>query len=183
MKTYAELRKLDVSQHVEKKGGLSYLSWTYAVDQMMLADPTANWEFLEPMTFGETMMVRVKVTALGKTMTMHLPVMDNRNQAVKSPDSRKISDAMMRCLVKGIAVTTGIGLYIFAGEDAPEQEVELVNESQAADLKAKIQEVGVNEFLFLKWLKVAKVSDLPAAQYAAAIQALEERAKRGHNNG
>jgi hypothetical protein len=50
---------------------------------------------------------------------MHLPVMDNRNQAIKNPDSRKISDSMMRCLAKSIACF-GIGLYIYAGEDLPD---------------------------------------------------------------
>jgi hypothetical protein len=52
-------------------------------------------------------------------MKMHLPVMDNRNQAIKNPDSRKISDSMMRCLAKCIACF-GIGLYIYAGEDLPD---------------------------------------------------------------
>jgi hypothetical protein len=54
---------------------------------------------------------------------MHLPVMDNKNNAVKNPDSRKISDAMMRCLAKCIA-TFGIGLYVYAGEDVPSVEDE-----------------------------------------------------------
>jgi hypothetical protein len=56
-----------------------------------------------------------------KIMEMQLPVMDNRNNAISKPDARKISDAQMRCLAKCIACF-GIGLYIYAGEDLPEDE-------------------------------------------------------------
>jgi hypothetical protein len=66
-------------------------------------------------------MVFCNVTAFGKTMKMQLPVMDNRNNAIKNPDTRKISDATMRCLAKCIACF-GIGLYIYAGSDLPEEE-------------------------------------------------------------
>lgn len=120
MKTFNELRTINVNQHIEKKGNLSYLSWAWAVDTLLQEDPTAHWEFHEPTYFGETVMVRCTVYAMGKSMTMHLPVMDHKNNAVKLPDSRKVSDAMMRCLAKCIA-TFGIGLYIYAGEDLPSE--------------------------------------------------------------
>lgn len=122
MKIYNELRTLNVNEHTEKKGQLTYLSWTYAVDTLLQNDPSATWNFLPPMEYNDTIMVRVDVTAFGKTMQMQLPVMDNRNQAIKSPDARKVSDAQMRCLAKCIA-TFGIGLYIFAGEDLPIEEI------------------------------------------------------------
>jgi hypothetical protein len=113
------LRKINVSENIEKKGNLSYLSWTYAVDTLLQQDPQATWEFPEPKVWNDTVMVFCNVTAFGKTMRMQLPVMDNRNNAIKSPDTRKISDATMRCLAKCIA-TFGIGLYIYAGEDLPD---------------------------------------------------------------
>jgi hypothetical protein len=118
MNTFNELRKINVNEHIEKKGGLSYLSWAWAVDYLLQEDPTAWWEFDEPTYFGESVMVLCKLHAFGKTIQMHLPVMDNRNNAIKNPDARKISDAMMRCLTKAIACF-GIGLYVYAGEDLP----------------------------------------------------------------
>jgi len=124
-KTFNELRKINVNEHIEKKGNLSYLSWAWAVDYLLQQDPTAHWGFHEPTYFGETVMVSCTVTAMGKEMYMHLPVMDNKNNAVKNPDARKISDAMMRCLAKCIA-TFGIGLYVYAGEDVPHIEEEPV---------------------------------------------------------
>ena len=126
MKTFAELRAINVNEYVEKKGQLKYLSWTWAVDTLLQNDPQATWEFPEPKYFGDTVMVFCNVTALGKTMRMQLPVMDNRNQAIPNPDARKISDATMRCLAKCIACF-GIGLYIYAGEDLPDIEEEPID--------------------------------------------------------
>lgn len=122
MKTFEELRKLNVNDKIEKKGGLSYLSWAHAVDELLIADDGATWEFPEPKQYGKTMMVYSSVTAFGKTRKMQLPVMDNRNNAIENPDARKISDATMRCLTKNIACF-GIGLYIYAGEDVPGDDV------------------------------------------------------------
>ena len=118
---FATLAAIDVSKHIEKKGNLSYLSWSWAVDQLMRADPSANWEFHAPEMFGESMMVSCTVTAFGKPIKMHLPVMDNRNQAAKNPDAVLINKNMMRCLVKAIACH-GLGLHIYAGEDLPLDE-------------------------------------------------------------
>ena len=118
---YLELRKLNVNEHTEKKGNLTYLSWAWAVDTLLQHDPMATWEFDEPKVFNETVMVYCSVSAFGKTIKMHLPVMDNRNNAIKNPDARKISDSQMRCLTKAIACY-GIGLYLYAGEDLPYEE-------------------------------------------------------------
>lgn len=119
---YTELAKIDVSNFVEKKQNLSYLSWPFAVDQLMRRDPLANWVFNEPQMFGETMMVSCTVTAFGKPVVMHLPVMDHRNQAIKNPDAFAVNKNMMRCLVKAIACH-GLGINIYAGEDLPMDEV------------------------------------------------------------
>lgn len=127
----SELLKINVNEHTEKKGGLTYLSWAWAWAEVLKIDPDATWETAEYplpdgtrhpcMWIGETAMVKTFVTIQGKTKTCQLAVMDNRNNAVKNPDARKISDAIMRCMTKAIAMH-GLGLYIYAGEDLPEQE-------------------------------------------------------------
>jgi hypothetical protein len=116
---FQRLSQINVNEHVEKKNGLSYLSWAWAISELFKADPDANWEFHEPQMFGETMMVSCTVKAFGKPILMHLPVMDHRNQAIKNPDAFAVNKNMMRCLVKAIACH-GLGLYIYAGEDLPE---------------------------------------------------------------
>lgn len=115
---YKELRQINVSQHIEKKNGLSYLSWSWALDQLLQLDDSATWEYLEPKKFGDSMMVFCKVTAFGKSRTAQLPVMDFRNQAIPNPNAYQVNTAMQRCLAKAISLH-GIGLYIYAGEDLP----------------------------------------------------------------
>jgi len=118
---YTELRKINVNEHIEKKNGLSYLSWAWAVDTLLQQDPSATWDYKEPKQFGDTLMVFCSVTAFGKTMTSQLPVLDFRNKAIPNPDAMAVNTAMQRCLAKAIALH-GIGLYIYSGEDIPESE-------------------------------------------------------------
>jgi len=131
---YKELRQINVNEFTERKGSLTYLSWTYAVDILLQHDPMATWEWGDIVYFNETAMVSCSVTAMGKTMKMQLPVMDNRNQAIKNPDARKISDSQMRVLAKCIA-TFGIGLYIYAGSDLPSEAID----EEVPDLTAETQ--------------------------------------------
>ena len=67
------------------------------------------------------MMVFCTVTAFGKRRTAQLPVMDFYNRAISNPDAYQVNTAMQRCLAKAISLH-GIGLYIYAGEDLPEEE-------------------------------------------------------------
>lgn len=119
---YSELRKINVNEHIEKKNGLSYLSWAWAVDTLLQNDPAATWYYGQPVTFGESVMVFCTVNAFGKSMTAQLPVMDYRNKAIPNPDAMAVNTAMQRCLAKAIALH-GLGLYIYAGEDLPEEDV------------------------------------------------------------
>ena len=128
---YTELRKINVNDHLEKKNGLSYLSWAWAVDQLLQLDAAASWEYKEPAKFGETLMVFCSVTAFGKTMSAQLPVMDFRNKAIINPDAMSVNTAMQRCLAKTIALH-GIGLYIYAGEDLPQSEPTTQDELEEA---------------------------------------------------
>ena len=120
MTKYEEIRKINVNEHTEKKGKFTYLSWAWAVDQLLQLDPAATWEYKDPVYFNETLMVFCSVTAFGKTMTAQLPVM-NMNKAIPNPDAFQVNTAMQRCLAKAIALH-GLGLYIYAGEDIPDEE-------------------------------------------------------------
>lgn len=130
MKTFQELRKISVLDKMKKKGRFNYLSWAYAVDVLLQEDKDANWEFKAPQYFGETMMVFCTVTAFGASRTAFLPVMNNNNQPIANPDASNVNKAMQRCLVKAIALH-GIALYIFEGEDLPEEGDEVEDKPKA----------------------------------------------------
>ena len=130
MTKFLELRKINVNEHTEKKGKFTYLSWAWAVDQLLQQDPQATWTYGEPVYFAESLMVFCSVTAFGKTMTCQMPVINNQNKAIANPNAMDVNTAMMRCLVKTISLF-GLGLYIYAGEDIPEEDnVDLTKEAQ-----------------------------------------------------
>ena len=122
--SFARLNAINVNEHVEKKGGFSYLSWPYAVAQLRLADPSAIWEVRRfdglPYLASEAgVFVEVAVTLQGVTLSQIHPVLDGRNRPLIAPTSFDINSSIQRCLVKAIALH-GLGLYIYAGEDLPQ---------------------------------------------------------------
>lgn len=129
------LVKVDVSKHVEKKNGLTYLSWAWAWGVLMEHYPSATYEFDPHELHGDnTVTVHCTVRVGNCYRSMWLPVMDYKNNAIKNPDARKISDTRMRCLVKCISMF-GLGHAIYAGEDiqaAPVQSDKEIQQSVAA---------------------------------------------------
>jgi len=119
-----DLLKLNVNEHTEKKGNLTYLSWAWAWDLALKADEQATYKvemFGDKcyMDINGTAMVFVTVTIFGKPMTCQLPVMDYKNKAITNPDAFAINTAIMRCMTKALSLH-GLGLYIYSGEDLPE---------------------------------------------------------------
>lgn len=151
-----ELLKLNVKDHTEKKNGLSYLSWAWAWTEALKADPMANFEVMmfdggeSPyMVVNNTGMVWVTVTMFGKPMTCFLPIMDHRNKPIAQPDAFQVNTSLMRCLTKALALH-GIGLYIYAGEDLPEQDEAKpeVKAVKTAEAKARDDQDDANIALF-----------------------------------
>ena len=154
------LLKLNVNEHVEKKNGLSYLSWAWAWDQALRADPSAKFN-VESWTddsgktrcwmdVNGTALVWVSVTMLGQTRTCMLPVMDHRNKSITNPDAFQINTAIMRCMTKCLALF-GLGLYIYAGEDLPldEGETQEVVKAEPKKVEPKAVEVANTDSLKL----------------------------------
>jgi len=153
-----DLLKLNVNEHVEKKQNLSYLSWAWAWAEALKADPAASFEVIpfdgKPyMDVNGTGMVWVTVTMFGKPMTCFLPVMDHRNKPITNPDAFQVNTAIMRCMTKGLALH-GLGLYIYAGEDLPEDEaaapvvVKAVTQKATADVEVNTGNADANAELF-----------------------------------
>ena len=121
----AKLLATNVNGHLEKKNGLSYLSWAWAWAEALKADADATYkvEMFDGkcyMDINGTAMVFVTVTMFKKPMTCQLPVMDYRNKAIPNPDAFAVNTAIMRCMTKALALH-GLSLYIYAGEDLPEE--------------------------------------------------------------
>jgi len=121
-----DLLKINVNEYTEKKNGLTYLSWAVAWGEALKADPAVNFKVemfdgTPLMMVGGSFMVWVTVTMFGKPVTCMLPVLDYRNKPINTPNAFDVNTSIMRCLVKAIAMH-GLGLYIYAGEGAPEDD-------------------------------------------------------------
>jgi len=149
---FKELNQINVSEFIEKKGNLNYMSWVHAVQALLERDETATWEYGEPVKFGDSYMVFCTVNAFGKSMTAQLAVMGNKNEAIKNPTSVDVNKAMQRCLAKAIALH-GIGLYIYAGEDLPQEDKPLPLSAQELSEAVKaipLKESGIELKAFME---------------------------------
>ena len=146
--TFDILNKVDVNKYKKKKGRFDYLSWAWAVTELLKVRPDSTWHTHEYEVEGKVrpymvteagFFVKVSVTVDKITRSQIHPVLDNRNETIEKPNANDINTSIMRCLAKAIALH-GLGLYIFAGEDLPEPDVlndeekaRLLNEAQGMD--------------------------------------------------
>ena len=153
--TFETLNKVDVSRFTEKKGQFNYLSWAYAVRELLKVCPDATWEVhlfdnadgtKQPyMKNGTGAYVQVSVNVDNVIRTQIHPVLDNRNQTIDTPNAFQINTSIQRCLAKAIALH-GLGLYIFAGEDLPEADDLTKDQIKSlTELSAKIKDADMRK--------------------------------------
>ena len=178
MGKFEELYKIDVNKYTEEKNGLTYLSWAYGWAEFKKKCPDATYEVVKfdgkPYVYDEALgyMCYTRVTADGLTHEMWLPVMDGANKAMKATAYTyktkygektceaatmfDINKTIMRCLVKNLAMF-GLGLYIYAGEDLPEdvkieeaKKKEPIGEERAKAFGKQLEDWGIRtEYVFL----------------------------------
>lgn len=131
MSAYNELAAVNVGDHVEKKNGLSFLSWPWAWAELKKRYPMSYYTVYENRdgwnyhTDGRFCWVKTGVTLVdgdkGLEHIEYLPVMDARNKSIPANvvTSFDVNKAIQRSLTKAVA-RHGLGLYIYAGEDLPD---------------------------------------------------------------
>ena len=203
---FKKLYSTNVNEHVEKKGNFNYLSWPYAVAQLRLADPVATWEvkrFADDLPYQKTdlgVFVEVAVTCQGVTLSQIHPVLDGKNRPLVEPSSFDINTSIQRCLVKAIALH-GLGLYVYAGEDLPQQqgesnsevsksaitattksittaksssEITLLTDKQLGFIKKLIVESGSNVQQLLTFFGFNSLESIPKSEVNRVIRVLEQ---------
>jgi hypothetical protein len=167
----AKMLAKNVNDHLEKKNGLSYLSWAWAWAEALKADADATYkvEMFDGKCFMDingTAMVFVTVTMFKKPMTCQLPVMDFRNKAIPTPDAFAVNTAIMRCMTKALALH-GLSLYIYAGEDLPEEgdksEKIIISPTQGAQNDVPIEELRYLEEVAIELIAMCEQGDPRAA--------------------
>jgi hypothetical protein len=148
---YKKLSKVNVNDKTEAKNGLTYLSWAWAWGVLKENYPTATYTVYENpqgwnyFTDGKTAWVKTGVTVEGLEHIEYLPVMDFRNKSITLDNltSFDVNKSIQRSLTKAIS-RHGLGLYIFAGEDLPEDSTPNT-EYKASQMVVKDKDEKVRE--------------------------------------
>lgn len=142
MDAFKVLNSINVNDHTERKNGLTYLAWAWAWGELKKLYPESFYTVYENKdglfyhTDGNTCWVKTGVTLVdGEKKLEHieyLPVMDMRNKSIPAANvtSFDVNKAIQRSLTKAVA-RHGLGLYIYAGEDLPEEEAEAEQAAKA----------------------------------------------------
>lgn len=129
-KVYSDMEKTKLETATKGPMKLTYASWAEAWGALKRQHPTAQFIVHEnknglPYFMGEESkmgaFVKVSVTVLGLTHTVHLPVMNHMNKSIMKEEMTTfdVNKNIQRALAKSIALH-GIGLYVFRGEDYPD---------------------------------------------------------------
>ena len=185
-----QLLDLNVKDYTEKKNGLTYLSWANAWREFIKVYPQATYIIKKDINglpyFGtESMgyMCYTTVTANDLTLEMWLPVMDGANKAMKKEaydyktkyadkscaavDMFDVNKTIMRCLTKNLAMF-GLGLYIYAGEDIPEED-------KTPEKPVKVTTADMDKLVKIadkKGIDYSKLSDYAKKKYTAVLTKL-----------
>ena len=180
---FQELNNINVSGKTEKKNGLTYLSWAWAWAELKKLHPDATYTIYENgqgwnyHTDGRTAWVKTGVTVDGIEHIEYLPVMDFKNKSIPADavTSFDVNKAIQRSLTKAVA-RHGLGLYIYAGEDLPEEErveeqkakTEVISKKEVSTLKKMCERKGVSASEY----RGKKFESLTGEEYAQAVREL-----------
>ena len=173
-KVWQTLSAINVNNNTQKKGNLTYLSWAWAWSTLMEYFPESVYGFndrtLPDGTMEVTCTLIISEGEESVVREMWLPVMDYRNKAIANPDAFQINTAKMRCLTKCISMM-GLGMYIYAGEDLPDQAAEERYKALKAEDELKAyQELCAEHQDSIDVIKMGIVDD----DYSSAYEAWRE---------
>ena len=185
---FETLFEINVNDHVEKKNGLSYLSWPYAWAEVKKCFPDANYKVYETesgciyFTDGKTCWVKTGVEIAGLEHIEYLPIMDYKNKSISLEHitSFDVNKSIQRSLTKALA-RHGLGLYLYAGEDFPEIEIEKISAKDAKILQNVVRNFDEPDKLYATLLKKYNVSsfkELTVKQRVEILEGLNELSRK-----
>ena len=179
---FNDLYAVNVNGHTEKKNNLTYLSWAWAWGEIKKRHPDATYTVYENAdgwnyhTDGRTCWVKTGVTVNGIEHIEYLPVMDYKNKSipVENVTSYDVNKSIQRSLTKACA-RHGLGLYIYAGEDLPEEDENATKKPKADSSAEKIDRKALNltinalmgEFAKLRGKSIGEVENALMRQISA----------------
>ena len=139
LKSYDELRKVNVSEYTEKRDGAEYLNWAKCIDLLHeygaeevyfipLTNEKGSSLFMSDITFengydktkrtNRCYETRIEIHIDDKTYYMQSPVMNGANPVQdNSMTQQRVWNSMCRSFVKGVAIYTGLGFDLWLKEE------------------------------------------------------------------
>ena len=136
---FATLSAINTADKVKEKNGLKYLPWSSAIQIVKGIYPNTTFEVVPQIMDdkgntrpwhddGKTGWVEVIVKIQsddGEVCEARemLSIMNFKNQSIPSKDITSVdaNNSIKRCLCKALAIAGGIGLYIYEGEELPDE--------------------------------------------------------------
>lgn len=187
IKTFQEMRKIDVSPYVEKREGVDYLNWARC--KQLLHDNGAEVVYFEPCindngsslfmsdavftdSKGNTNRcyeVRVKIKIDDLEFEMQHPIMNGISPIKDNLMSQqRVWNAQTRAFVKGVAMRTGLGFDLWL------KDMESI--SQEDDL-GKHQLYAIKERFQQEYTKVLRDKRLTTKEIAEKCEMSEDEVK------
>lgn len=141
LKSYDELRKIDVSEYTEKRDGCDYLNWAKCID--LLHENGAERVYFEPLTnadgsslfmcpkefkdkngnINQCYEIAIKVVVDDNEWIFRSPLMNGSNPVKdNSMSQQRVWNAQTRAFVKCIAIHTGLGFNLWLKEESAKEK-------------------------------------------------------------
>lgn len=187
LKSYAEMRKIDVSQYTEKRDGNDYLNWARCKEllhnngaELVYFEPCVNEKgsslFMSDQVFTDSKgntnrcyEVRVHIVIDELEFEAQYPLMNGSNPVKdNSLTQQRVWNAQTRAFVKGVAMRTGLGFDLWLKNmDEVDTEEDLSKHSLFA-IKERFQQT---------YTRVIKNKKMSTSEIAAACEMTEDEVK------
>lgn len=201
IKSYDEMRKIDVSKFCKPRDGYLYLNWAKCID--LLHENGAEVVYFEPIPDERTgnslrmtdiefkdkngntnrcYETKIKVVIDDKTYYMQTPVLNGTNPVKdNSMTQQRVWNSMCRAFVKCVAINTGLGFNLWLNEETTEPafEDDIPTETRPVDepmLKVLNHYAEVYRLNLTKWIESngatwETLTDMQAGAMLRALQA------------
>lgn len=177
LKSYEEMRKVDVKPYLEKRDGMDYLNWAMCID--LLHKNGAENVYFTPIPDPETgsslrmtkavfkdkngnenrcYETRIRVVIDDEVYEMQTPVMNGANPVKdNSMSQQRVWNSMCRAFVKCVAIHTGLGFDLWLKEEYNKMYAQIpeTGENRASEAKIKtLKNLCVSHGINLeRWLR------------------------------
>lgn len=199
LKSYEEMRKIDVTQYCEERDGMTYLNWAKCIDLLHehgaqkvywipIPDPVTGSSLrMAGVTFEDKNKIvnrcyetRIKVVIDDNEYEFQSPVMNGSNPVKdNSMSQQRVWNSMCRSFVKCVAIHTGLGFNLWLKEEyntynSMPTEQSKPSKAQIKTLKDLCEKNGVN---LEGWLiRQQRTEDtVTADEVGMMLRAMQER--------